>query len=142
MLILLLSGCSKQSDCCTIIDTAVQIHYVNASGENLINSSEAFKEQNIKLYFRNGDEYEYAFQGNLDYPNMHYLSEGANGELILTVFPSNYYDGNLSTSLIEINESIVDTLVCEFDLGSNKEICTKAWLNGAEMQNRFIEVIK
>ena len=65
-----------------------------------------------------------------------------NGNLILTVYPSNYYDGNQSTTLIELNSEISDTLVCEFELTSNSTICKTAWLNGVEMKNRFIKVKK
>ncbi len=73
---------------------------------------------------------------------MHRIDEDENGNLILTVFPSNYYESNQSTTLIELNQNVVDTLVCEFELGSNREICKRAWLNGIEMVNRFIEIEK
>lgn len=52
------------------------------------------------------------------------------------------YEGNQSTTLIALNPETVDTLVCEFGLGSNREICKKAWLNGVEMNNRYLEVKK
>jgi len=142
---ILISGmlsCDKKSDCCTIVDVDVQIHYQNQSGENLINSVDDFNESNIKVYYKNEDEFEYIFNGNLDYPNMHFVYEDENGNIILTVFPSNYYEGNLSTTLVELNQNTVDTLVCEFELGNNKEICKKAWINGIEMDNRYIEIKK
>ena len=108
----------------------------------MINSDDDFNESNIKIYYKNEDEFEYIFKGNLDYPNMHYVNEDENGNLILTVFPSNYYEGNLSTTLIELNPNMVDTLVCEFELGSNREICKRAWINSIEMNNRYIEIKK
>lgn len=138
--ILVLVSCDKEIDCCTIIDTSVQILYKNESGENLINSNADFEESNIKVYYKNGSEFEYMYNGNLDAPNMHRIDEDENGNLILTVYPSYFYDGNHSTTLIELNQNVIDTLECEFELGSNKEICTKAWLNGVEMEGRFIEV--
>lgn len=135
-------GCDKKTDCCTIIDVDVQILYKNESGQNLINSNDDFKESNIKVYYKNGNEFEYIYNGNLDSPNMHRIHEDENGNLILTVFPSNYYEGNQSTTLVELNQNEIDTLVCEFELGDNREICKKAWLNGIEMVNRFIEIKK
>ena len=135
-------SCKIESDCYTIIDVDVQIHYQTQQGENLLNSSIEFKTSNIKVYYKNGAEYEYINRGNLDAPNMHYVYEDANNRLILTVFPSNYYEGNFSTTPIELNENHVDTLVCEFDLDRNKEVCISAWLNGIEMNNRFIETMK
>ena len=137
------SSCARNSDnCCAIIDVDVQIHYQTQSGENLLNSSDEYDESKIKIYYKNGEDFEYIFKGNLDYPNMHYVHEDGNGSLILTIFPSNYYEGNQSTTLIELNENVTDTLVCEFELDSNREICKQAWFNGIEVNNRFIEVKK
>ena len=94
------------------------------------------------MAYKNGNEFEYVFNGNLNYPNMHYVEEDSNGNLILSIFPSNYYEVNLSTTLIELNDNVIDTLVCEFELDGNKEICKQAWLNGMEMNNRFLEIKK
>lgn len=142
LFLIVISSCNKKTDCCAIIDVDVQIHYKNALGESLINSVDDFNESNIKVYYKNGNEFEYIFQGNLDYPNMHRVGEDENGNVILTVFPSNFYEGNQSTTLIELNENVSDTLVCEFDLEGSREVCTGAWLNGIEMNNRYIEVEK
>lgn len=141
-LAIVIVSCDKKTDCCTIIDTEVHILYKNNLGENLINSSANFDESNIKVYYKNGSGFKYVYNGNLDAPNMHSIEEDEKGNLILTVYPSNYYEGNQSTTLVELNENVVDTLVCEFELGSNKEICKKSWLNGIEMDNRFIEIVK
>ncbi|MBK8698462.1 MAG: hypothetical protein IPN29_02530 [Saprospiraceae bacterium] len=142
MLIIGSVGCDMKTDCCTIIDTAVQILYKNEIGDNLINSNSDFDESKIKVYYKIGSEFEYVYNGNLDSPNMHRIDEDENGNLILTVYPSNSYEGNQSTTLVELNQNVVDTLVCEFELGINKEICKKSWLNGVEMDNRFIEIEK
>lgn len=135
-------SCDKKPDCCTIIDVDVQILYKNDSGENLINSSTDYEESNIKVYYKNGNDFEYAYNGNLDSPNMHRLDEDGSGNLRLTVYPSNYYEGNQSTTLVELNPNVVDTLICEFELESNREVCKRAWLNGLELNNRFIEIEK
>ncbi|MFK7978948.1 MAG: hypothetical protein AB8G86_03110 [Saprospiraceae bacterium] len=142
ILILGISSCDNKTDCCTIIDVDVQILYKNQLGENLINSDANFSESNIKVYYKNGNEFEYIYDGNLDSPNMYRMDEDANQNLILTIFPSNYYVGDQSTTLIELNPNVVDTLVCEFELDNNREICKRAWLNGVEFDNRFIEIEK
>lgn len=136
------ASCKNTNDCCVLVDTDVQIHYINQQGENLINSSDEFDESKIKVYFKNGTEYEYIYQGNLDNPNMHFINTDSNGNVILTVFPSNYYVDDRSTTLIELNKNITDTLVCEFHLSGNNVICKNAWLNGIEMNNRFLEIEK
>ena len=134
-------GCSKKVDCCAVVDVAVQMHYQNQVGENLLVQGSAFDPAFIKVYYKKGDTFEYAYKGNLDYPNFHYV-EDIGGKRLLTVFPSNHYEGNWSTTLIALNEVVRDTLICEFELSDNKEVCKRAWLNGVELQNRFIAVKK
>lgn len=140
IMVLLFVGCQSE-DCCINIDVGVSIHYQNQDGDNLINSSPEFMESNIRIYYKNGDTFEYVFDGNLDAPNYHSVYE-SNGDLILTVFASNYYNGNQSTTLIELNETTKDTLLCEFNLENGNEVVTRAWLNGMEMENRFITLKK
>jgi len=141
--ILLLATCDRNLEsCCTIISTDVQIQYVNQAGENLINSSAAFNAYNIKIYYKNGENFEYIYNANLDAPNMYSLVEDSVGDTIMKVFTSNYYDENQSTTLIELNENVVDTLVCEYTLTDNSEIIDRAWLNGVEMDERFLKVAK
>ncbi len=135
-------SCENKSDCCVVVDRNVSIHYQTQSGDNLINSTEEYNESNFRIYYKNGEEYEYINRGNLSHPKMYKVDEGEDGKLIMTIFPSNYYEGKLSTTLIKLIENVVDTLVCEFSLGENREVCTNAWLNGIEMDNRFIEVKK
>lgn len=137
-----ITSCNDTTNCCAIIDTNIQILYKNQLGENLINSHSDFEESNIKVYYKNGNEFQYMYNGNLDSPKMYRIHEDENSNSILTIYPSNFYDGIVSTTLIELNQNVVDTLVCEFELDSNREICTKAWLNGVEMDNRFMEVEK
>jgi hypothetical protein len=141
-LILILSDCTKKEDCCELIDNDADIHYVNKEGKNLINSSDDFAESNIKVYYKNGNNFEYIYRSNLDAPNMYRLYQDKNGNEILTVYASDFYEGNTSTTLIELNPYTKDTLVCEFDLSSGNTICKKAWLNGVEMQDRFITLVK
>lgn len=138
---LYLFSCNKQKVCCDLIDIDVKIHYQDTSGNNLINTSASFNSSNIKIYFKNGDQYEYAFKSNLDNPNF-FSVVNINSKEILTVFPSNYYEQNRSTTLIELNSTITDTLICEFDLSKNNTILKQAWLNGIEIKNRYIEVKK
>lgn len=142
ILILGMTSCDKKPDCCTIIDVDVQILYKNQSGENLINSHPDFEETNIKIYYKDGNDYKYAYNGNLDAPNMYRMDENTDGDLLLTIYPSYHYVDNQSTTLIELNPTVVDTLICEFELDSNREVLKKAWLNGMELNGRFIEVQK
>ncbi|MFK8058210.1 MAG: hypothetical protein AB8F78_18940 [Saprospiraceae bacterium] len=136
---MLSSSCTK-NDCCTNISTNVTIHYQTQSGEDLINSSTEFDEENIKLYYKNGEEYEYIYNANLSAPGNYRLDEESSGDLILTIYPSAYYSNNMSTTLIELNENLVDTLVGEFRLTDNSQVLERAWLNGEEMDRGFLVV--
>ena len=138
----MITSCTDTEECCEVIDVAVNIHYKNSQGQNLINSVDSLDESKIRIYYKNGENYDYINHSNLDAPNMHSVYENSEGELILKVFASYYYEGNFSTTLIELDPNIVDTLVCEFQLTDNLEIVTNAWLNGVESKNAFFEVVK
>jgi hypothetical protein len=140
--ILLQMSCSKKMDCCVIIDTGVRIHYITANGTNLINSSDEYTEENIKIFYKKDGEYEYPYQGNLDYPNMHFVDTTLNGEIILTVFANSNFEGNYSETIIELNERTRDTMRCEFDLTNGDQTATKVWYNGQLMDGTNFEVIK
>ncbi|HRI33197.1 MAG TPA: hypothetical protein PLD02_05555 [Saprospiraceae bacterium] len=141
LLLLVIVCCNKKSDCCTLIDVDLRIFYQDSSGHSLINSNPFFQASNIQIYFKNGDQFEYAFDSNLDNPN-HFYVETIQSKEILRLFPSNFYKENRSTTLIALNKAIVDTLVCEFDFNNNNTILKQAWLNGVEIKNRYIEVKK
>lgn len=135
-------GCGDSaSTCCTIIDNAVSIRYINQEGQNLFSNSLEYDESYIRIYYKNNNEFEYVYKGNLDHPNMHHVFKNDLGESVLMVFPSDYYDGNFSTTLIELNENVIDTLLCEFKLESNISAVKNVWLNGVDMKSRdFISV--
>jgi hypothetical protein len=142
LFLLTINSCDNHENCCTIVDVDVSFHYKDKMGNNLINSNSEFDSSKIKVYFKNKDKFEFINRGNLTNSKMFTLHEDETKNLILTVFPSDYYEGNQSTTLIELNPNVVDTLLCEFELQSNRTICKRAWLNGLEIQNRYIEVEK
>lgn len=135
-------ACSeKKKECCTTIETNIDIRFVDASGQDLFGSSPQYDEKDVRIYYKTGDEFEYVFEGNLDYPNMHFFYN-AGSKRVLRVFPSNHYKDSFSETLIELNENTRDTMKCEFDLGSNYEVCKKVWYNGREMEGRYFEIVK
>ena len=143
LLVLFFASCKgDDNDCCVNIDTIITIHYTTADGNELLNSSDDYLAENIKIYYKNGDEFEYIYQGNLDRPNMHEVIENEDSTYTLIVHPSNYYEGNFSTTLIELNEMTKDTLVGEFSLEGSNQICTNAWYNGLEDSDRSFEIVK
>lgn len=140
-LILVFSSCRDAVDCCVIIDTDVSIHYVDAGGNDLVNSSPDFDENRFKVFFKKDDEFEEINRGRLDHPRMFSIYDDDKGRKIMQIFPSDYYEGNTSTTLIKLNSLVVDTLVCAFEIDDNSIICTSATLNGISMPQRFLTVI-
>jgi hypothetical protein len=57
-LLLGFSSCTNDDDCCILIDTDERIHYQTTTGENLLGSKEEFDASNIKIYYKNGREFE------------------------------------------------------------------------------------
>jgi hypothetical protein len=136
-------SCEGNQLCCANIDTNVVIYYKNQEGLNLINSSPDFAESKIKIYYKDGDKYKLIYRENLDIPGMFRVIKDDSTNVALNVFPSDYYtEKNQSTTLIELNPNVVDTLVCTFDFSNNNSICTEAWLNGVKMDKGRSLIVK
>ncbi|MDF1694799.1 MAG: hypothetical protein P1U56_03170 [Saprospiraceae bacterium] len=132
-------SCSDNS-CCTSIDVTVGIRYQNSDGEFVINNSDEYNESSIKLYYKNGDEFEYFYNGNLTYSKGYRIDTASDSSQVLTIFPSYYYEESQSTTVIELNENHIDTLRCEFDLSDNSEVVTSVWFNGVKQEGRIFTV--
>lgn len=141
-LLLFFASCNSDDDCCANIDVAINIHYTQPDGSELLNSSDDYLAENIKIYYKNGDEFEYIYKGNLDAPNMHKVIENDDSTFTVKVFLSDYFTDNFSTTLIELNEMTKDTIVGEFNLEGSNQVCINAWYNGVEDVERFFEIVK
>ncbi|MFZ1703955.1 MAG: hypothetical protein WAT79_06385 [Saprospiraceae bacterium] len=60
----------------------------------------------------------------------------------MIVSPSHFFDSIQSTTLIELNPNVIDTLVCEFDLIDINKYISKAWLNGKPINHGYEVVVK
>ncbi|GAA4841862.1 hypothetical protein GCM10023331_28570 [Algivirga pacifica] len=138
----MLTACKDEPVCCVNIDTQIGLHYMNREGKNLLDFAEHYQKEDIKVYYKKGDEFEYVYNGNLDAPNMHHVYYTPDSALILAVYASDYYEGETSTTLISFNETVFDTLYCEFDIQDNGVSIKKAWLNGVAIEEQFMEIIR
>ena len=125
-------SCQKEEDCCDIIDVDVVIIYENEKGEDLLNpeNEASFDHDDIKIYFDVGGNKEYAYQGNLDYPNFHYVNQDADGKYHLVVYANTELVNQKSVTFIELNESTTDTLRLIFKTPNQSLITEKIWYNG------------
>ncbi len=141
LLIFILSCDSENSvDCCTNIDTELSIHYINEAGENLVNSTEEFDQANIRIYFKDGEIFKYAYNNRLDLPNYHQVID-IDDQLVIRLFPSDLYEGEFSTTLIELTANLVDTIVTQFEF-TNGVQAKKVWVNGKEMDHRHFTLLR
>lgn len=145
LLLGLLSACSRQ-DCCTVIDTAVSIHYLDGQGKNWL-TLQGVTEQNLTVYFVKEGQAEKIYRGNLDAPKMCKVVEGESAEKELRLFPSDYLSNNYSLTLLEFPDGKVDTVKCFIETKGANQICKQVWYNGASkwqagQTGRRIQVVK
>lgn len=141
--IVFLTACSDNMDCCVVVDTATDIHFVKPDGSNFFDTLAGMPD--IKVFFEKKGIKEEIYRGNLDFPKMYFFYI-SNGKYMMRLFPSDYLESNYSTTYIVLNESDMDTIFCKFNTENNNIICTDLWYNGLKRcdptQARNFEVIK
>lgn len=133
-----LMACKK--DCCTIIDTDFSIVYKDSSGENIFQrNSAAWSTDEIKIYYKAGETFEYIYDSNMDAAGAFVIS-GLEDDLYITIYPSYHYDGNFSETLIELRPGYTDTVLAQFSRRDNDVRIQKIWYNGKEQEGRGFEI--
>lgn len=138
MMVFLLS-CNK--DCCTIIDTTVDIEYNDSSGADLFKVDTNFRADEIKIYYKTPIGYTYMSNPDRSIPKLYEIDTIA-GRTIIRLEPSFYYSGSRSTTLIELNERTIDTLVGDFEFKGSSTYIAKVWYNGVLSPSRYLRVSK
>lgn len=140
-------SCDKSTDCCVVVDTNIDIMYVDENGDSWLDQKE-LNENNINIYFMKDGQKEKVFRGNLDAPKMFSIYQDASGKDVFRLFPSDYIENNKSRTLIEFSSTDVDTVDCVFNTRNNNMICEEIWYNGEPIWNttqnspRVIEIVK
>ena len=142
-LLFLMISCSDNSDCCVIVDTATDIHFIKPDGSNFFDTLAGSPD--IRVFFEKNGELEEVFRGNLDYPQMYFFYK-VSGKFIMRLFPSDYLEKEYSSTCILLNDADMDTIRCKFNTNNSNLICTDVWYNGLKRcsakEPRKIEVIK
>lgn len=130
---LILVSCSSDTDspidCCTVIDTGVDIMYVNEDGENLLEGENPINISNITVYHKIGSEWTRYFKGNLDYPKGLMPIE-INNEKYLRIFVSTeVVQDQISETKLVFSENDEDLIKTELNLSANNTIVKKVWYN-------------
>lgn len=114
-----------------LISTVFSLQYFNNNDENILH-----KDSQIEVYYdKDGAAIKFN-KPNLEYPygyrlsNLAKINQGDSTELCIEVFASDfYYDKNLSTTFIKLDNYKSDTVTCEFHRTLNITAIQKIWCN-------------
>jgi hypothetical protein len=142
-------SCNKNEECCTIIDVGIFVKYLDDEGTNILDTTEGIASDSIKLFYKKNGEWQYYFNGNMDYSKGFKVIE-MEGENYLKLFPSDgYFDDVYSETKIAYTNSDFDVLKCEFYFQNSNTFCVKIWVNDSLTwddsslgSERIIEIIK
>jgi hypothetical protein len=123
------SACEKPK---TMIDTDIQICYVDKNGNDLLDPANpnGYKESDIDLYYMIDGVKTRVFDGMMDLPeNFKFYYSEVFHIYSLSIFPNDRYDANkMSETLIDFGDR-VDTLKVSYHVGDNSLIIHSAWYN-------------
>lgn len=128
-LCILLFSCSSSDpdNCCTIIDTAVKIKYVNENGENLLETEEPLEISDITVFHKVNSKWEEYYEGNLDHPKG-LMELEMNEEKYLGVSVSISTDNDsISETKLRFPNGDEDIIRTKLNLNANNIIITKLW---------------
>ena len=113
-------------------DTSVEISAKNVNGEDLLNPNNpnAYKTENIKIYYLINGEKQEVNDNKMDYPRSFLVYQ--NGEdFRIRIFKNNSKIEGLPITYIKWNENETDTIQTEYDRTySNEPRMQKVWFNG------------
>ena len=142
-------SCKKSTDNAVVIDAIVNIQIVDGQNKNLIGEASSVYFNDLKIYYLIDENKELFYRGNFDYPRGYALLEDANGEKYLRLFLNT--QGELPVTLIQFNDTDIDTIECEFIRKNGNINCAKIWYNDVlewnikdknSSENREITIIK
>lgn len=140
VLLLLLSSCGKDNPkiCCMNVQGTLNIVYKNAQGQNLLDESTPghYSTDDMKLFHIIAGQKKVVYNYNLDVPKgMSVIKEGIarlhvgfnlndEGDII---HKDKKVTRGESTSIIQLNESVIDTVKIQWESKPGSLMITKAW---------------
>ena len=131
------------------INRKVEISLKNSNGEDLLdpNNPNAYKAENIKLYYLINGEKQEVFNPNMDYPR-NFLIYNHDPEYRIRIFQNDTDNETRPITYVEWNENETDTLQAEFFKTENTIQVIKTWFNGelkwdgSNGQDNFFTIVK
>lgn len=137
---LLLYGCSTSPNSETVVNTSVDIIFIDKNGKELLNPNElnAITEQNTDLYYLINGEKQKIFKGHLECPKMFCINNTKDNNTtvynyIMKVFANTIRGQKTATTYLEFEDGSMDTIKVAyvfFGAGNNSVTLTKIWYNG------------
>ncbi|MBB6680266.1 hypothetical protein H4O20_02300 [Aequorivita sp. 609] len=130
-----LTACSKDNETekvAVFFDTAVEISLKDHSGIDMLNpnNQNAYRADEIKIYYLVNGEKQEIFDPNMDYPRNFLIYQNEN-EYRIRIFQNSVETEELPITYVEWNENETDTLQAEYDRTyNNQPRVQKVWFNG------------
>jgi hypothetical protein len=143
------TSCKKEDEG-VVVDTYIDLSFKDADGNDLLsgNTSNAYNQENINIYYLINGEEERAYNEKLDAPKGFSVYE-QESQKIMRLFPSDHDENLKTTTFIKFNDAETDEVICELRKwgSSNKSVAvTKVWYNGELVWDgtgpRYIEIVK
>ncbi len=149
IIILFLVNCKSDNENQSVdIDTGLSISIVNNEGIDLLNpnDSSSIKEKNIKLFYLINGEKEEFFDADLDSPKGFGIYKDVDSYKI-DIMPYIGNSNQITTTFIELEKGVLDTIKCKIEKTENRVLCSKVWFNSelkweAYKTERFFTVVK
>ncbi|MDF1549534.1 MAG: hypothetical protein P1P88_17035 [Bacteroidales bacterium] len=138
-ILFLINSCEKEKNDMTIVELTMDISYKDNDGLDLLDpvNENSFKKEQINLYHYIDGEGKLFYQENLDYQKGFniYKEEGISDNYYLRITAPNDYDNGSeinpyeAITLLELDESIIDTIKCKIEKGENSLVCKQIIYN-------------
>ena len=117
-----------------VFDASYDFIVRDNDGNDLLNpeNPNAYKESDIKLFYKINGNVEEVFEGNLDNPRHFEIFKHKN-EYRITVGVNHAKNEDLPITYIQWNEADTDTIKAKFRRTDNLTIIKKLWLNGKQI---------
>lgn len=133
-LLIAISGCQEKKIPGIIIETDLNLLVTDRTGANLLQNGKFKQEEIILSNIVNGEK-QVVFSPNLDYPRNFFIYDFENpgtykGQKLIRIFPNLVDKGPVTTTLIQWNETDIDTIKTEIDrVNSSSTFVASVWIN-------------
>lgn len=149
--LILCLGCEKKEvaekpACCVLISVDLDIHYTDATGNNLFpNPSKGFVQNDVNLYIEKNGVRQLVSDGApgyiSDYPRRYFFYT-ENSLNYVRVFTDNNIQGDSAITYLKLDGKFEDTIKTTFIRTGSSLLINKAWINGKLLAGKRVTIAK